>query len=126
MQRDRIYIAVDDKALQKALLTVLQNNGFDVQLFDSGYPLVEMMDNWPDAFVIDIELPGINGLEVCRWLKSHESSRHIPVIFLSGDPYLKILAASSHADDYLEKPVSKRKLLGSIKENLRLAVSIEV
>lgn len=122
MGRNRIYIAEEDKVLQKSLFNVLQKHGFDVRVFDSGYPLVEMMDNWPDAFVIDIELPGINGLEVCKWLKSHESSRHIPVIFLSGDPYLKIIAASSHADDYIEKPVSCSKLIKRIKENLHSAV----
>lgn len=122
MERNRIYIAAQDKVLQKGLFSVLQKHGFDVRIFDSGYPLVEMMDNWPDAFLIDIELPGINGLEVCKWLKSHESSRHIPVIFLSGDPYLKIIAASSHADDYIGKPVSYSKLIKRIKENLHSAV----
>lgn len=125
MPHKRIYIAEEDKSLQKGLLNVLQKHGFDVCMFDSGYPIVEMMDNWPDAFLIDIELPGINGLEVCNWLKSHKSSRHIPVIFLSGDPYLKILAASSHADDYIEKPLKYNKLIGIIRENLRAAVSKE-
>src|SRR3990170_7448468 len=100
MDRSRIYIAEEDKVFQCRLRVALNQNGFDVRVFDSGYPLVSMMDEWPDVFLIEIELPGINGLEVCKWLKSHDSSRNIPVIFLSGDPYLKILAASAHADDY--------------------------
>ncbi len=125
MLNSRIYIAEVNKDLQHDLSNALRRNGFDVQVFDSGYPIVSMMDNWPDVFLIDIELPGINGLEVCKWLKSHEGSRHIPVIFLSGDPYLKILAASAHADDYIEMPVTFEKMIHKIKECLPSVVRHE-
>ena len=125
MHNSRIYIAEVNKDLQHDLSNALRRNGFDVQVFDSGYPIVSMMDNWPDVFLIDIELPDINGLEVCKWLKSHEGSRHIPVIFLSGDPYLKILAASAHADDYIEMPVTFEKMIHKIKECLPSVVRHE-
>lgn len=125
MHNSRIYIAEVNKDLQHGLANALRRTGFDVHVFDSGYPIVSMMDNWPDVFLIDIELPGINGLEVCKWLKSHESSRHIPVIFLSGDPYLKILAASAHADDYIEMPVSFEKMIERIKDCLPSVVRHE-
>jgi len=118
MHHNRIYIAEDKKDLQQGLQRALIQSGFDVRVFDSGYPLVSMMDNWPDAFVIDIELPGINGLEVCKWLKSHDKSRNIPVIFLSSDSYLKILAASANADDYIELPTSYTEMADRIKTHL--------
>lgn len=118
MENRRVYIVEEDKSLQNALKSTLKRNGFDVQVFDSGYPIVSMMDNWPDLFLIDIELPDINGLEICKWLKSHDSSRNIPVIFLSGDSYLKILAASAHADEYIEKPVTRNELIGKIHDVL--------
>jgi DNA-binding response OmpR family regulator len=109
-----IYIVEEDKAVQLRLSAGLQKKGFNVMVFDSGYPIVEMVDNWPDIFIIDIELPGINGMEICKWLKSHESSRHIPVIFLSGDPYLKILAESAQANDYIEKPAIFSQVINKI------------
>ena len=118
MHQNRIYIAEEDKAFQRRLSRALKESGFDVSVFDSGYPIVEMMDNWPDVFLIDIELPDINGLEVCKWLKTHESSQNIPVIFISGDPYLKVLAASAHADDYIEKPVNLETVIDKIKDCL--------
>jgi DNA-binding response OmpR family regulator len=118
MQQSRIYIAEEDKTVQSRLRRALSQSGFDVIVFDSGYPIVAMMDNWPDVFLIDIELPGINGLEVCKWLKSHDSSSKIPVIFLSGDPYLKVLAASAHADDYFEKPFAMQQLIEKIQSYL--------
>jgi DNA-binding response OmpR family regulator len=120
MFHSRVYIAEADQALQKRLSGALKKNGFDVRVFDSGYPIVEMMDNWPDVFLIDIELPDINGLEICKWLKSHEPSSHIPVIFISGEPYLKILASSAHPDDYIEKPVSIPQVIHKIREFLPL------
>lgn len=110
-----VYIAENDKAVRENLADGLGLLGFDTRLFDSGYPIVSMMDNWPDIFVIDIQLPGINGLEVCKWLKSHESSRSIPVILLSPDPYLRILAASTHADDYIDKPFVVKELIAHIR-----------
>ena len=116
MSNRRIYIAEGDKALQVDLCTALTKHGFDVRIFDSGYPIVAMMDNWPDIFLIDIELPDINGMEVCKWLKTHDSSCNIPVIFLSGDPYLKTLAASAMADDYIERSVDVDKILNKIMD----------
>ena len=118
MHHSRIYIAEEDKVLQRRLYSALEKHGFDVQVFDNGYPLIELVDNWPDVFLIDIQLSGINGLEVCEWLKSHDGSGHIPVILISGESYLKTLAAATHADDYIEKPIVIPQLLGKIKECL--------
>ena len=116
MRSRRIYIAEGDKILQQNLCSALERRGFDVRIFDSGYPIVSMMDNWPDIFLIDIELPGINGMEVCKWLKTHETSCKIPVIFLSGDPYLRTLAASAMADDYVETSVDLDEILNKIMD----------
>lgn len=99
---------------QRDLRTALEANGYDVATFDRGYPIAALMDNWPDVFLIDIELPDINGIEVCSWLKSNESSRLIPVILISREAYLTVLAASSAADDVLEKPFGVSDLLSRI------------
>jgi DNA-binding response OmpR family regulator len=114
----RVYVAEEDKAVQRRLKDRLTRYGFSVTVFDSGYPIVALMDNWPDVFLIDIELPGINGLEVCKWLKSHESSREIPVILIFSDPYLKVLAASTGADDFIEKRGSNKGVISRIKNCL--------
>ncbi len=118
MHRSSIYIAEKDKAVQQYLGTGLKAHGFATTIFDNGYPIVTMMDNWPDIFLIDIQLSDINGLEVCKWLKTHESSWDIPVILLSGDPYLKLLAGASHADDYIEKPLVIKNVISHIRECL--------
>ncbi len=121
MFQSRIYIAEGDKCLQQYLSAALKVRGFEVEVFGNGYGLVELMDNWPAVFLIDIELPGINGIEVCKWLKSHQDSRNIPVILIAGEPYLKILAASAQPDDYVEKPVSIEKVITVISKFLPVA-----
>lgn len=118
MFRSHIYIAGEDEYFHNGLRTALGKHGFEVTVVDSGYPIAEMMDNWPDIFVIDIELPGINGIEICKWLKSHDDSKGIPVILVAGEPYLKILAATARPDDYLEKPFTYSEILGKIRQVL--------
>lgn len=104
MQSLTVYIAEADKVLQRDLANALEAKGHHVETFDRGYPIASLMDNWPDIFLIDIELPDINGIEVCSWLKSHEDSKSIPVILISRESYLTLLATSSQADGFLETP----------------------
>lgn len=117
-QDRRICMAEGDAELRERLRSAIERNGFVVQAFSSGYPIVTMMDNWPDLYLVDIELPEVNGLEVCKWLKAHDETSRIPVILISGAAYLKIIAASAHADDYIEKPVAEDTLISKISDCL--------
>ena len=113
-----IHIAGEGQDLQGDLGDALTREGFHVSSFRSGYPVVEMMDNWPDLFIIDIALPGINGIETCKWLKAHEDSCYVPVLLVAGEHYLKILAASAHPDDFLDAPINIERAMEKIKDLL--------
>lgn len=102
MSRPKVYIATTDTTLANGLKSALTSAAFEVALFERGYDVAAMMDNWPDVFLIDIQLPDINGFEICTWLKSHDDSSHIPVILMTGEWYLNLLAASSAADNFIE------------------------
>ena len=69
MRSIKIYVAENDTALRASLASDLRRYGFEIRSFDSGYPIVSMMDNWPDLFLIEIQLPGINGMEVCKCIE---------------------------------------------------------
>lgn len=114
----KVYIAAAEKALAQELADLLVSSGYGVRLFDHGYDLVALLDDWPDVFLIDIRLPDINGLEVCSWLKSHESSSHIPVILMSQDSYLKLLTPSSHADDFMDTRYAAAEVIDKINDCL--------
>lgn len=118
MMKPTLYVVEDDVDLQHLLALRLSKSGYNVEVFSTGYPIVEMTEYWPDLFILDIEVPGINGLELCRWLKSNEESKYIPVIFLSAAPYLKTLAENVKGDDYLEKPFDFKLLVQKINNCL--------
>ena len=121
MRPFKIHIAEADQRLRDELQRVLSQHGFQVTVSASGYPIAEMMDNWPDLFLLDIELPDVNGIELCKWLKVHPDSQHIPVILLGDDLYLKVLAASSPADMYMRKPIDIADLLDKVNYGLQLS-----
>lgn len=118
MPQQKVYIAAADSALSQELKDLLSPNGFDIRVFDRGYDVAALMDSWPDLFLIDIRLPDINGLELCSWLKTNESSSHIPVILMSEDSYLKLLAPSSHADDFIDRNLIRSQVTDKINDCL--------
>jgi two-component system, OmpR family, response regulator len=118
----RILIVDDDGQIRQLLATFLRGNGFDVALARDG---VEMRgairDAPPDLVVLDLMLPGIGGLELCRELRRTST---IPVIMLTarGDDTDRIVGLEVGADDYLAKPFNPRELLARIRAVLRRSI----
>lgn len=113
-----VYIIEDDDDAQSLIKMGLKKAGFDVYTYANGFPVLEMLNNWPDAFILDIGLPGVDGFEVFRWLKANNQARDIPVIFLSGNPELPAIAREYGCDAYLEKPFEMEELVGKINSCL--------
>ncbi len=113
-----VYIIEDDDDAQSLIKSGLRKAGFDVSTFANAFPVLEMINNWPDAFILDIGLPGVNGFEVYKWLKGNNQARAIPVIFLSGNPDLPAIARQYGCDAYLEKPFEMNDLVDKINSCL--------
>ena len=113
-----VYIIEDDDDAQSLIKLGLRKAGFDVFTFANGFPVLEMINNWPDAFILDIGLPGVNGFEIFKYLKAHNRSREIPIIFLSGNPELPAIANQIGCDAYLEKPFVMEDLVQKINHCL--------
>jgi DNA-binding response OmpR family regulator len=114
-----ICIVEDDEDVRYLLTRTLEKEGYRVEAFENAYPLFDKEDDWPSLFILDIEIPGINGLEICKWIKSQDETRHIPVMFLSGSPELRVLASNTAADEYLAKPFSTPELLAIIRRTIQ-------
>jgi len=110
----------DQEEIRFLLKKVLTREGFAVEDYPDGYALFEREGATPDLFMLDIELPGINGLEICRWVKSRYV---VPVLLISGSPELEVLAASSSADAYMAKPLKSAALLETIRVLLAMDMS---
>ena len=120
MDQHRLIVVDDDGDIRELLSTYLQNNGFKVTAFGSGEDFLEQGFSDADLLILDIGLPGIDGLDICR---SVRSDSQIPIIMLTAaaDDVDRILGLELGADDYLGKPFNPRELLARIRALLRRA-----
>jgi len=115
---ERIVVVEDDKDIQYLLKDSLSKAGFDVEILADGDSLLTTAGMGADLFLLDVNLPGINGFELCRFLKLNAVTKDIPVILLSAFPGLGTVAGMYYADDSLEKPFNFNSLLGLIAKHI--------
>jgi len=115
----RILLVDDEPLITDSLSYSLKREGFEVKAVGDGEQAMKAIGSFdPDLVVLDIMLPGMNGLEVCRRIRANSST---PVIMLTarGEELDRILGLEVGADDYLAKPFSFRELLARIRSILR-------
>jgi two-component system response regulator MprA len=120
----KILVVDDERAVRESLRRALELEGYQVQLADDGAEAIERLgaDNGqPDAVVLDVLMPGIDGIEVCRYLRRTGNST--PVLMLTardgvGD---RVAGLDAGADDYLVKPFALEELLARVRALLRRA-----
>jgi two-component system, OmpR family, KDP operon response regulator KdpE len=123
MSGPRILVIDDEPQLRRALRRMLEGNGYDVQeAADAAKGLTEVEAFKPDVILLDLMLPDMDGVEVCRRIRE---SRLTPIIILSvlGDEPSKVRALDEGADDYLTKPFGSKELLARVRVSLRRAAS---
>ncbi|WP_319764710.1 response regulator transcription factor [Maridesulfovibrio sp.] len=118
-QQYPVLIVDDDAKLRELLTQYLEGYGYEVLTLSSGDGLIEKVKNEsPGIVILDIMMPGKDGLEVLRELRPHSS---VPVIMLTakGEDTDRIVGLELGADDYISKPFNPRELLARIKAVLR-------
>jgi DNA-binding response OmpR family regulator len=114
-----ILIIDDDKAMVNLLGTLLQAEGFDTRKTQSAALGLEMLsEDRPDMILLDIMMPGMDGLKFLAMLRSNPDTRGIPVIILSvlGDQENILEGFRKEADEYVTKPFDPQQLVATIKE----------
>ncbi|RMD47091.1 MAG: DNA-binding response regulator, partial [Aquificota bacterium] len=117
-----VYVVEDDEDINELLVYNLKKEGFSVNSYFSGKDAIDAVKaKEPDIIILDIMLPDIDGLEVCKIIKADEKKKHIPIIMLTAKSTEidKIVGLELGADDYITKPFSFRELLARIKAVLR-------
>ncbi len=120
--KETILIIEDEKDIVKMLEYNLKKEGFKtLSAYDGEYALDLAVRKNPDLVILDLMLPGIDGLEVCKELKSNVKTASVPVIILTAKAQEsdKIVGLELGADDYMTKPFSPRELVARIKAVLR-------
>jgi two-component system response regulator MprA len=116
----RILVVDDDQAVQDSLARTLRFEGYEVETADDGKQAVDaVLGREPDAVVLDVAMPGMDGLEACRRLRSAGSL--VPVLMLTARDSLgdRVAGLDAGADDYLVKPFAVQELLARLRALLR-------
>lgn len=114
----KILLIEDDDAIVEVLVYNLERDGYKVQVAADGRQgLVEAQHGLPDLILLDLMLPGIDGIEVCRELRAEKATRAIPILMLTAksEEADQLIGFSVGADDYVTKPFSVRVLLQRIR-----------
>jgi two-component system response regulator ResD len=116
---NRILVVDDERIVTEVVERYLRRDGYDVKVAEDGAQALKIANEWhPNLVVLDLMLPKIDGLEVCRQLRKDES---IPVIMLTakGEETDRIVGLELGADDYIVKPFSPREVVARVKSVLR-------
>ncbi|MCL1881137.1 MAG: response regulator transcription factor [Oscillospiraceae bacterium] len=121
----KIYIVEDDKHIRELVVYALNSNGFEASGFESValFDTKLNSDGNPDLVLLDIMLPGEDGIECLTRIRAKIETEHLPVIMLTAksSEYDKIFGLDKGADDYITKPFSVLELISRIKAVLRRA-----
>jgi two-component system, OmpR family, response regulator MprA len=118
----RIFVVEDDPAVRESLRRALQQEGFAVDLAGDGAEALRLLEERevePDAIVLDVLMPEVNGLDVCRQLR--RSGNRLPILMLTARDQVadRVAGLDAGADDYLVKPFALEELLARVRALLR-------
>jgi DNA-binding response OmpR family regulator len=119
----KILIAEDDIDIREIIEFNLQNAGYSTIPVKNGHEVLEQINKMPDLILLDINMPGLNGFEVCTKIRKNTKFDEIPIIFITArdEEIDELRGLSLGANDYITKPFSPAKILARIKTHLRKA-----
>jgi DNA-binding response OmpR family regulator len=116
----RVLVVDDDPTVAEVVLTYLRREGLDVRYAADGLAaLAAAAEYQPDLVVLDLMLPGIDGLEVCRRLRAADAALPVVMLTARGEEEDRVLGLEVGADDYVTKPFSARELVLRVQSVLR-------
>jgi two-component system KDP operon response regulator KdpE len=123
-EKQNILVVDDEPQITRVLKTTLSSRGYGVRTASDGDDALQLMKNWmPDLVITDLRMPNMDGLELCRYIRSKSN---IPIIVLSvkGEEKIKVEALDAGADDYVTKPFSITELLARVRASLRRSLRL--
>lgn len=128
-KKHKILVVDDEKSITELLQYNLEKQGYEVRIAHSGKDAVDMVKSFhPQVILLDIMMPGIDGVETCRQIRENHKSKDIFIIFLTAraEEYSEIAAFEAGANDYIIKPIKPRALMSRISAVFRRDVQTQV
>jgi CheY-like chemotaxis protein len=115
----RILIAEDDPDILLVMNIILKDAGYLVESTPEGKKIINGEFQEPDLYILDKRIPDMDGIDICKHLKSQPSTRKIPIIMISASPGFWPLAQRVGVEGFLEKPFQIKDLLAKVKHHLQ-------
>ena len=114
----RVLVIDDDEDILNILNIVFQESGYDIVISNTGEAAEHLLIIQPDVVLLDVRIVGSvkDGPEICREIKSQLETRHLPVMLVSAESDLQVIAEECGADAYIAKPFDIYDLLARVKE----------
>ncbi len=124
----KILVVDDERAVRESLRRALELEGYEIELADDGTAALMTLgrdEPQPDAVILDVLMPGLDGLEVCRRLRA--TGNHVPVLMLTARDEVenRVAGLDAGADDYVTKPFALEELLARVRALLRRAADVD-
>lgn len=129
--REQSVLVVDDNSQNLDVANrMLSGCGYKLYFAKTGQACLDIVKNiqpMPNLILMDVEMPGLDGFETCQRLKADDSTRHIPVIFITGRDTIgdKLRGFTVGGDDYITKPVGADELIARVDTRLRLQKMVD-
>ncbi len=119
--RKRVVLIEDEADIAEAISYQLEKTGLQVRVARTGEEGLAAVRRGADLVLLDLNLPGMDGLEICRMIRRQESTAHVPIIIVSAraEEVDRVLGLEMGADDYVVKPFSLKELAARVKVALR-------
>ena len=118
---DKVLVVDDEWKIRDVLSQFLTEKGYEVILASNGEEAIELAEKEnPDVILLDVRMPGIDGIETCRRLKEEEKTRSVPVIMITAFQDREIEAYLEGADDFVVKPFNMVEISYRIESMLRI------
>lgn len=124
MNSDKLIAVIDDEPdFLITVSSILKRKGYKVVTGSASSVVNSILEKNPDLILLDINLPGESGLEICRQVKSGIGTKDIPVIIVSGNADIRHGYAACNADNFLQKPFAVPQLINVISESIEGTVN---
>ena len=118
----KVLVVDDSPTMRKMIAALLQQHGMKVSVAQDGAEAQSQFENdQPDLVITDIVMPNMNGYELCRWVKSDDGRKHIPVVLCTSkaEEFDRYWGMKQGADAYIAKPFQPDELIDTVRQLLK-------